>query len=343
MAPPPFVWKEVPNWNRQGVLLRAATLFRDSQAALARDSSFMARGRGDENLELWRNGKWIRVMREKPLPNRFNLQRPGRVAVMALSADGSRLAGDSHLYGLYDSQETARDFSPLGMVLWDAATGRQIARHSAIEGAFTSLSFSDDGTWLAGTTCDGYIFVFDGKTGQKRRVWRAHRWLASNLAWSRDGKFLVSGANPRLGETVSRYAFHWRFGMGTSGGDTAGTITASGDKGEKVTIVTNRSGDTTINGQSDRDLKLWDAQSGKLLQKWPSASGITALQWSPDDEKIAVGTHGEALLFDAKTWKITRRFPLPNDPKSPASVAFSPDGRTLAVASKNALSLWRLR
>lgn len=337
---PSAVWQDVPNWNGQTVSLFVAARFLSSPAALARHVPVVVRGRDDEVLEAWREGKW-RLAREKPVPNRFNLQKPKRPDVMALalSPDGSRFASGSHLYGLFDSQQRARGFSPLGIVLWEAATGRQIARQSAIEGAFTSLAFSDDGNALAGATSDGYLFIFDAKTGQKRRVWRAHRWLASGVAWSPDGKSLVSGANPR-----SRYGFQWKFGIGEFGGGTmGGRSTSRGDNGEKVVIVTDQNGTTSINGQSDRDLKLWDAHTGKLRHRWQSASGITSLQWSPDGKQIAVGTHGEALLFDAQNWKISRRFPLPKDAVSPASVAFSPDGRTLAVGSTSALTLWRLR
>lgn len=86
------------------------------------------------------------------------------------------------------------------------------------------------------------------------------------------------------------------FGYGSSGIARGATATMG-----KNVSSTNAQDDWNFNGVTDRSLRLWDVQTGKLLRKWESATGICSAQFAPDGRKIAVGTHGEALLFDAAT------------------------------------------
>lgn len=112
-------------------------------------------------------------------------------------------------------------------------------------------------------------------------------------------------------------------------------------KGEELKLKTDAQNNLTINGQTDRSLRLWNVQSGQLLHKWESRTGICSAQFSPDGRELAVGTHGEALIFDAANWEIERRLPMKNYPNWPALVAWAPDGKTLAVACAPQLQLWR--
>ena len=103
-------------------------------------------------------------------------------------------------------------------------------------------------------------------------------------------------------------------------------------KGEQYQLITAKGSDLTINGQTDRTLRLWNAKSGQLLHKWESPTGICSAQFSPDGRELAIGTHGQALIMEAATLSIKRRLPMKDYPQWPASVAWAPDGNTLAVA-----------
>jgi hypothetical protein len=98
-ANPPTTWDKLRNWNGRKIPLHVATQLNDSHAALAHDASVLVRAQRDEGLAIWRDGRKSRLLREKPVPNAHNLQKPGHVDVIALSLDASRLAGSSQLYG----------------------------------------------------------------------------------------------------------------------------------------------------------------------------------------------------------------------------------------------------
>ncbi len=58
---------------------------------------------------------------------------------------------------------------------------------------------------------------------------------------------------------------------------------------------------------------------------------ITALAFSPDGKRLAVGTFGEVVLYDATNWQVVATFRQVSD--RVRSLAFHPDGLLLAIGS----------
>jgi RNA polymerase sigma factor (sigma-70 family) len=99
------------------------------------------------------------------------------------------------------------------------------------------------------------------------------------------------------------------------------------------------------------EIGFWDTATGKKvggLQGLPKYS-LNALTFSPDGEALAamVG-EGTVRIWDVRTGRLVRRITPPRAPASlwpGQSLAFSPDGRTLAVGSGNkdgAVRLWEV-
>lgn len=334
---PPQAWKQLRNWNRSSVALKLATRDLNAVGVVSPTGREVLRTM-NESIELWRGKQRVFKVREKSVPNRYNVQEPGQPRLLALAPDGTRWAAGSELSGLHDYQQVLKGFSPNGMTLWDGKTGRQLARRNSRVGGFTALQFAPDSQTLAGVAADGQAFLWEAKTGRERRAWRAHPLAAAVVAWSPDGQQLLTGANPRLGQSRTGWSFHFKSGVGASGSMSGTTTTI--DEG---VLKADAQNNLTFNGTTDRNLRLWNVRSGKLLREWKSATGICSAAFAPDGRELAVGTHGEALLFDATNWKIKRRFPLnQNDAQWPTSVAWSPDGTTLAVACTPQIMLWRV-
>jgi serine/threonine protein kinase/WD40 repeat protein len=76
-------------------------------------------------------------------------------------------------------------------------------------------------------------------------------------------------------------------------------------------------------------MKLWDAQTGRLIHDFPSVPDDCCAVWSfsPDDRWLAVLWDGW-LLFETTTW--TPKVRLFRGPSKPHGLAFGPDSRTAA-------------
>lgn len=85
--------------------------------------------------------------------------------------------------------------------------------------------------------------------------------------------------------------------------------------------------------------RLWDVETGRELLRFMHGKkgyGIRCLAFSPDGKTLAtLGTQSGVFLrlFDVETGKLRRAFPKDGNQRARGgSVAFSPDGRTVAVA-----------
>ena len=102
---------------------------------------------------------------------------------------------------------------------------------------------------------------------------------------------------------------------------------------------------TIASGGYDKTVRLWDAQTGKLLQ---TLIGHTATVWdvafSSDGKTIASGSHDKTVrLWEADTGEPLRTLTT-EQMTAVWSVAFSPDGKTIASTSiYSAIRLWNVK
>ncbi len=350
-ATPPLNWKAAHNWNRARLDLMLAVPNFDGMATFCPAKNFFAHTTEGAEIEFWSDNS-IRRVKERGHRNQSNVMKPGPLNLLSLSPDGKRVAASSHLWGYGDHEEDLRGFCALGLVVFDTQTGKQIARQSAVEGAFADVAWSPDSRQLAGITLDGWVFVFDGTTGKLNRKFRAHQWFGAQIAWSPDGKTLVTATNPRMALSPTHLEYALKSGAGLSMGAGEGTITNGqiGDK-NRFTVAQAPNGDAAWNGRTERLLKRFDARTGTQIgSAVPLQTGAVDLQFSPDGSQIALGEHEFALILNAQTLATQRRLDIPKPaiPTStsvpaPVCLAWSDDGATLATSTSRGLTLWRVR
>ena len=88
------------------------------------------------------------------------------------------------------------------------------------------------------------------------------------------------------------------------------------------------------------DVFVWDARTGDRLQTLTTSLETTELGFSPDGRRlIALATGAESIVYrwDTRSWQELRRLNVGREVPYPATMAFSPDGRLLAVTGADGI------
>jgi WD40 repeat protein len=139
--------------------------------ALSHDGNFLAVAWTEGRVRLWdvRDGRELFAL----------TGHTQDVRGLCFSPDGALLASAS-------SDETAR--------IWNTATGRERHVLKSHAGAVSAVRFSPRGDRLASANNNGDVLLWDVETGQRKLTLAGQREV-SCLAFSADGRLLVSGGN----------------------------------------------------------------------------------------------------------------------------------------------------
>ena len=191
------------------------------------------------------------------------------------------------------------------------------------------IAYSPDGTRLAVSSSIG-IWIYDANTFAEVALLTGHTNHVHSVAFSPDGKMLVSGAHDDSQARV------WDVHTGEL------LVTLSGHNGGVDTVAF--SPDGKIIGTMDRaqEIRLWDINTRQHLYTlrddgiwWGSVGSVNCLAFSPDSKRVVGGHyHGRIRYWDVSTgkklgtsehavyWGVN-------------TVAFSSDGVTLASGGGN--------
>jgi WD40 repeat protein len=209
---------------------------------------------------------------------------------------------------------------------WDAATGEIVRTLAGHGGPATGVAFHPDGLRLASAGGDGSVAVWDAATGEQ--VWgrAAHDGAATGVAFSPGGRLLSSaGADNTVavwdaatGEQVWGRAAH---------------------DGAATAVAFSPAGGLLASAGADGTVILWDAATGRRVRRLSGhTNGVGGVAFSPNGRRLASVSLNDRC---AKIWDVgTGRDLLTLRLYEPFSVAFSPDGETLAAGDSNAVKLW---
>jgi WD40 repeat protein len=147
------------------------------------------------------------------------------------------------------------------------------------------LAWSPDGTRVASASYDQTVQVWEAKTGRQILTYKGHVAPVWAVAWSLDGKRIVSGTGAAgiHGPVTSDNSVRvWDATTGQT------LLTYSGLTGQAYALAWSHDGTRIAAGGDDHIVHVWDAATGRTLLQYRGHGDIVfGVSWSPDDSLVA--------------------------------------------------------
>ncbi len=207
--------------------------------------------------------------------------------------------------------------------IWDAATGRELARCLGHTNSVFAAIFTGDGQRVITSGPDNTIRLWDASTGRELKRIEAGGVFGA-LALTPEDRLIVGGGGPKL---------HLRDPQ------TLQVLkTLSGHSAQIFTMALSIDGKRILSGGFDNTARLWNADTGKEMLILRHANWVRRLAFAPDSQRFLTWGDKQPLVL----WKATGEHLLALPAESLAALAFSPDGRTLAASRGDGTHFWTI-
>ena len=192
--------------------------------------------------------------------------------------------------------------------------------------------FSPDGNTLASGGWGKAVYLWDVASGKQKTVFTGHKeWAVQSIAFSPDGTTLASGG-------ADKDIYLWDVASGKQ------KAVLPGHTRDVQIVAFSPDGSLLASGGHDKTVRVWDVASRHLkalLIADKNTGDINGLAFSPDGTiLVSCGEWDNSVrLWDVASWK--EKSVLTGHIDSVRSVAFSPDGSTLASGGHDkTVRLW---
>jgi WD40 repeat protein len=310
-------------------------------------------------IQLW-NGHTGKELRK------IKIER-NQVMAVALSPDGKTCAAASgsatfHLFATDTGKELRRfagrrgraqflQFAPDGTALaagsadgtvqvWESKTGKRLAMTEGPRQQLAALAFPSPGQiWAFGVEGQALV-LWDALTGQRLSPNDGHMTSVSMLAYAADGKTLLSGGTDGTicsWDNASASQLRRRLIRDEDGARFYGNAAA---RLGNYALSLDGKFLATANDYGTNTIRLFDMTSGKVVCDFDTSranSVASGFAFSPDNSRLAVIGLNAVQIWDITTGQELpalpfKKMPANNVASNGGSLAFAPDGRTLAAA-----------
>jgi WD40 repeat protein len=242
----------------------------------------------------------------------------GIVASADVSPDGSRI-----VTGSWD--RTAK--------IWDAATGRVVAKLQGHEGQVNSVAFSPDNARILTASDDGTVRLWNAADGAPLDlVLRGHEGPVRQACFSPNGRRILTTGQDKTARLWDAATGEQRLILSNQEFGHKWAVLCGGFSADSELVIT---------GSEDNSAIVWDAATGDVVQRLAGHTGaVTAVALSPDGRRALTGSEDNAAkLWDARTGK--EILTLAGHADEVTSVGFSPDGLTALTSGRDGrVHLW---
>jgi WD40 repeat protein len=240
-------------------------------------------------------GKWI----DKLASHRASGTVAASVGKMAMVLDKS---GEVREFGPHQSTVTAVDFSKDGgriacshydgITVWSIGQVTLPPRRFGWRGSHVALKWSTDGKFIATGTQENDIHVWRIAQASDMRM-AGYPAKVKSLSWSADARWLYTSSQPVFTA--------WPFaGKGPEGKPPL----QFGDEGAGLftVVAAHPTAEFVAGGYDSGELQLGDIKMRRsVVLKMSDGSAVSALAWSPDGFRLAVGNdNGDMLVIDLR-------------------------------------------
>jgi WD40 repeat protein/serine/threonine protein kinase len=226
----------------------------------------------------------------------------------------------------------------------EVETSRQLRLTGLMRTPGAPVAFDPDGHWLAGISEEDprVVRCWDARTGAERATLRGHAQEVWNVAVNGDGR-VATGGRPDPWHAKPAEIKVWDSATGRPILELAERTfyverLALSPQGDRLAVTGRHV--IVVNGapRQASDLRVYDVATGQAVRSFIGEGAMQSLAFSPDGSRVAAvdGEHRMLLLWDlaAERPVITHEVPA-----LALDVTFSPDGRRLAVASRELIEL----
>lgn len=192
-----------------------------------------------------------------------------------------------------------------------------------------AVAFTPDESMLASAGDDRTVRIWNTASGSLRQTLSGHARQIPTVAVSPDGRLLASGSRDRSIRL-------WEL---ASGRELARLTNHAADV---MSVRFSPDGRTLASGSYDQTVRLWDASTFTPSQVLTGHTyRVYCVAFHPDGKLLASAGDRSARIWDTATGRLVRSYlvegqilqGLQSVPGSVSAVAFSPDGKRLAIAT----------